>query len=73
MLETETRRPIRGPQGPPSTKDPKGLYGGVDDAVFAGGGAIVGIIQQGIGDLLSGQLSSPGALVRSCPILASPV
>jgi len=39
-------------------RDPTGLYGGVDDAVFAGGGAIVGVLGQGIGDLLSGHLSS---------------
>ena len=39
-------------------RDPKGLYGGLDDAVFAGGGAIIGVFGQGVSDLLSGQLSS---------------
>jgi type VI secretion system secreted protein VgrG len=40
---------------PTTYQDPTGLYGGVDDAVFNGGGAIIGIIGQGVGDLLSGQ------------------
>ena len=43
---------------PITYRDPTGLWGGVDDAVFAGGGAIVGIVGQGVGDLLSGHLSS---------------
>ncbi|MBI2841427.1 MAG: RHS repeat protein, partial [Acidobacteria bacterium] len=42
---------------PTEFADPSGLWAGVDDAVFAGGGAIVGLVGQGIGDLLAGQLS----------------
>ena len=38
--------------------DPTGLWGGVDDAVAAGGGAAVGLISQGFGDLMSFHLSS---------------
>lgn len=37
--------------------DPSGLYTGVDDAVFAGGGALVGVVGQGVSDALNGQLS----------------
>lgn len=37
--------------------DPSGLYAGVDDAVFAGGGAVVGLIGQAIGDLIAGKPS----------------
>jgi len=40
------------------SREPTGLYGGVDGAVFAAGGAIIGIIGQGVGDLVSGHLSS---------------
>ena len=32
--------------------------GGVAGAVFAGGGALIGILGQGVGDLVSGHLSS---------------
>ena len=42
---------------PTNYRDPCGLYGGVDDAVFSGGGAIIGVLGQGIGDVLSGHLS----------------
>lgn len=42
---------------PVNRVDPLGLYAGVDDAIFAGGGALVGILGQGVGDLISGQLS----------------
>jgi type VI secretion system secreted protein VgrG len=38
--------------------DPHGLYAGIDDLVFSGGGAIVGLVGQGVSDLLSGHLSS---------------
>lgn len=38
--------------------DPSGLYVGVDDAVAAGIGALVGLGAQGVGDLISGELSS---------------
>jgi RHS repeat-associated protein len=43
---------------PANLSDPSGLYTGVDDAVFAAGGAVVGVVGQGIGDAFSGQLSS---------------
>ena len=38
--------------------DPTGNYGGVDDLIFTGGGAIVGLAGQGIVDLFTGKLSS---------------
>jgi len=37
--------------------DPTGLWIGWDDLVFAGGGALFGIIGQGIGDLVTGEFS----------------
>ncbi|MCF6244406.1 MAG: RHS repeat-associated core domain-containing protein [Sulfurovum sp.] len=37
--------------------DPSGLYVGVDDAIFAGGGAVIGVIGQGVSDLWSWELS----------------
>jgi RHS repeat-associated protein len=37
--------------------DPTGEYVGVDDAAFAAGGAIVGILSQGVSDIMSGELS----------------
>jgi type VI secretion system secreted protein VgrG len=43
---------------PLSYVDPKGLYAGIDDAVFSGGGAVVGLIGQGVSDLLGGEMSS---------------
>src|SRR5881296_3659226 len=42
---------------PISFHDPLGLYTGVDDAIFAGGGLLVGVGAQAFGDLLSGQFS----------------
>lgn len=42
---------------PQSLRDPSGLWAGIDDAIFAGGGALVGLAGQGISDLLSGDLS----------------
>jgi RHS repeat-associated protein len=39
-------------------RDPKGLWAVVDDVVFAGGGALLGIAGQGITDLESGNLST---------------
>jgi len=38
-------------------RDSLGLWAGVDDAIFAGGGALAGLIGQGFSDLLSGQMS----------------
>ncbi len=38
--------------------DPQGLYAGIDDLIFTGGGALVGLVGQGVSDLLAGQLSS---------------
>ena len=38
--------------------DPSGLWAGVDDLIFAGGGALVGLFGQGIGDLISGEWSN---------------
>ncbi len=43
---------------PLTYKDPYGLWAGWDDVVFIGGGAIIGLASQGIGDLLNGQVSS---------------
>ncbi len=37
--------------------DPMGLYFGVDDAILAGGGSLLGLGGQGLEDLLSGQFS----------------
>ena len=37
--------------------DPYGLWTGVDDLLFAGGGALVGLVGQAIGDLISGKPS----------------
>ena len=37
--------------------DPWGLWVGIDDAVFAGGGAAIGILGRGVGDLLTWNLS----------------
>lgn len=37
--------------------DPLGLWTGVDDAVFAGGGALVGLAGQAFSDMLAGQMS----------------
>jgi len=37
--------------------DPTGLWAGVDDAIFAGGGALLGLAGRGVGDLLSGEVS----------------
>ncbi len=37
--------------------DPYGLWTGVDDLLFAGGGALVGLVGQTIGDLISGKPS----------------
>jgi RHS repeat-associated protein len=42
---------------PTNMRDPLGLWAGIDDLIFAGGGALVGIAGQGIGDLISGNLS----------------
>jgi RHS repeat-associated protein len=42
---------------PISYQDPLGLWAGIDDAIFSGGGAIAGLAGQGLSDLLSGQLS----------------
>ncbi len=43
--------------------DPTGLWGGVDDAIASGAGAILGVVGQGISDALSGQLSSVSTYV----------
>jgi RHS repeat-associated protein len=42
---------------PVSLRDPWGLWAGIDDAIFAGGGALIGLAGQGVSDLLSGNLS----------------
>jgi type VI secretion system secreted protein VgrG len=42
---------------PISRRDPLGLWAGIDDLVFTGGGALAGLLGQGVSDLLSGQLS----------------
>ncbi|WP_290371247.1 bacteriophage T4 gp5 trimerisation domain-containing protein [Paraburkholderia unamae] len=42
---------------PVQRSDYLGLYFGLDDLVFSGGGAVVGVIGQGVGDLISWQLS----------------
>ncbi|MBA5868326.1 MAG: hypothetical protein GDA67_16660 [Nitrospira sp. CR1.3] len=42
--------------GPADRIDPYGLWTGVDDAAFAGGGALVGVLGQAFGDLASGKL-----------------
>lgn len=38
--------------------DPTGLWFGLDDAAFAGGGALIGLGGRAVGDLLTGQMSS---------------
>ncbi len=43
---------------PVNLVDPYGLWIGYDDAVFAAGGAIGGLISQGISDLITGKVSS---------------
>ena len=43
---------------PVNNNDPMGLYVGVDDAIFAGGGALIGVGAQGLIDLYNGELSS---------------
>lgn len=42
---------------PINLNDPTGLWVGVDDAVFAGGGALIGLVGRGVGDLLTGEVS----------------
>jgi len=42
---------------PTTLTDAYGLWAVVDDAIFAGAGALVGLAGQGIGDLVSGNLS----------------
>lgn len=42
---------------PNSLRDPSGYWAGIDDLVFSGGGALVGIVGQGVSDLFSGQVS----------------
>lgn len=42
---------------PISNTDPAGLWFGIDDLVFAGGGAVVGALGRGVGDLLTRKLS----------------
>jgi RHS repeat-associated protein len=37
--------------------DPLGLWAGIDDLIFAGGGALGGLLGQGVSDLFSGELS----------------
>jgi RHS repeat-associated protein len=45
-------------QGKPlSMRDPSGLWAGIDDLIFAGGGALVGLVGQGISDVISGEVS----------------
>ena len=43
---------------PLNYRDPQGLWAGIDDAVFTLGGGGVGVVGQGISDLLSGKVSS---------------
>jgi type VI secretion system secreted protein VgrG len=42
---------------PVKYRDPRGLYAAIDDAIFAGGGAMIGIGGQALGDLVAGKLS----------------
>lgn len=42
---------------PTNYTDSQGLWFGIDDAIAAGGGAIVGLASQAISDLISGELS----------------
>jgi len=42
---------------PVNRLDPLGLWAGVDDLIFAGGGALGGVLEKGIADLMSGDLS----------------
>ena len=42
---------------PINASDSFGLYAGIDDLIFSGGGALVGLAGQGFGDLISGKLS----------------
>ncbi|MDB5403804.1 MAG: type secretion protein ImpA [Rhodopila sp.] len=41
--------------------DPSGLYFGIDDLLFSGGGALLGLGAQAVHDVVAGQLSSKGA------------
>jgi RHS repeat-associated protein len=43
---------------PLSNVDPTGLWFGIDDAIFSGGGALIGVISQGVEDFAQGKLSS---------------
>lgn len=45
--------------------DPSGQWAGIDDAIALGAGALVGLASQGIEDLTSGHLSSPGEYAAS--------
>jgi type VI secretion system secreted protein VgrG len=45
---------------PLNLTDPMGLWFGLDDAIFAGGGAIVGLISQGVSDLIAWDISEWG-------------
>ena len=42
---------------PTNNIDPTGLWAGIDDLIASGGGALVGLIGQGVSDLISGQVS----------------
>ena len=39
-------------------RDPSGMWFGIDDAIAAGAGALIGVAAQGVGDLISGKMSS---------------
>jgi RHS repeat-associated protein len=43
---------------PPNRRDPYGLWALIDDLIFAGGGAMVGLVGQGLGDVFSGTRGS---------------
>jgi hypothetical protein len=42
---------------PANRRDPMGLWAGIDDAVFLGGGAVVGLLGRATGDLVTWNLS----------------
>ena len=66
LAHSQQGRPSRSNTNDPLDKtDPTGLWAGIDDAIAIGAGALVGIAAQGVEDVFSGHLSSPGEYAAS--------
>ena len=50
---------------PLNKTDPTGQWAGVDDVIFAGGGALIGLGAQGFADIVTGEFSGTQAYVTS--------